>query len=184
MEMESSGRCTRGTFEDRRASEGDEQEVSAATMEVAPMVVGLEHANGSTAAGTVDPSSRPADAASPTGEPSSVPKAPAKPKGGKLRLRKRRRKVRLLYLMQAWSVSLVVHVAILSALAAATFTSSDTLKKIVQLDSALASHRDGEQEMLPIYADPDNIPRDKAVGDENADDPREPAMMVLNDERR
>ena len=58
----------------------------------------------------------------------------------------------------------------------------DTLKKIIQLDSALASHRAGEQETLPIYADPDNIPRDKAVGDEHADDPREPSVMVLGDD--
>ena len=47
-------------------------------------------------------------------------------------------RVRLRYLMQAWSVSLVVHVAILSALAAATFTSSDAIKKILNFDSALA----------------------------------------------
>ena len=37
----------------------------------------------------------------------------------------------------------------------ATF-SSDSIKKIVQLDSALASHRNGEQELTPIYADPSN----------------------------
>ena len=45
--------------------------------------------------------------------------------GQKLRPRRRKR-VRLRYLMQAWGVSLVVHVVILSALAAATFTSPDT----------------------------------------------------------
>ena len=70
--------------------------------------------------------------------------------------------------MQAWGVSLVVHVAILSALAAATFSSRDAIKKIVNFDSALASYRNGEPEVLPIYADPDNIPRDRAIGDENA----------------
>ncbi len=116
-----------------------------------------------------------------TGEPGPAPKAPATPKVTKLRPRKRRGKVRLLYLMEAWSVSLVVHVAILSALAAATFSSSDISKKVVQLDSALASHRNGEQEILPVYADPDNQQRDKTVGDEHADDPREPSMMVLNE---
>ena len=72
------------------------------------------------------------------------------------------------YLMQAWGVSLVVHVVILSALAAATFTSQDTIKKIVNFDSALASFGNGEPEVLPIYADPDNIPRDRAIGDEHA----------------
>ena len=77
--------------------------------------------------------------------------------------------------MQAWGVSLVVHVAILSALAAATFTSQDAIKKIVNFDSALASYRNGEPELLPIYADPDNIPRDRAIGDEHASTPGEPA---------
>ena len=72
------------------------------------------------------------------------------------------------YLMQAWSVSLLVHVAILSALAAATFSAKETIKKILNFDSALAGFRNGEPEPLPIYADPDNIRRDKAVGDENA----------------
>ena len=63
--------------------------------------------------------------------------------------------------MQAWGVSFVVHVVILSALAAATFTSQDTIKKIISFDSALASYSNGEPELLPIYADPDNIPRDQ-----------------------
>jgi hypothetical protein len=170
-------------------------QLTAATMEVAPVVVSPEHSNGvaaaalspgsgvgartsveTTGAGAVD------GEAAASGEPGPVPKAPAAPKVTKLRLRKRRRKVRLLYLMEAWSVSLVVHVAILSALAAATFSSSDTVKKIIQLDSALASHRNGEQELTPIYADPDNVPRDKAIGDEHASDPREPSMMVVGDD--
>ncbi len=180
---------TESSFEDHVTSQGGGQAATAATMEVAPMVVGLEHANGSAAGSTGEPSSSPAETVSPdepAGEPTSVPKAPPTPKGASkvanLRPRKRRRKVRLLYLMEAWSVSLVVHVAILSALAAATLAPSDTLKKIIQLDSALASHRAGEQETLPIYADPDNIPRDKTIGAEHADDPREPAMMVLSND--
>ena len=80
------------------------------------------------------------------------------PQISKLRA-KRRKRVRLRYLMQAWGVSLVVHVVILSALAAATFTSPDTVKKIINFDSALASYSNGEPEVLPIYADPDNVPR-------------------------
>ena len=76
----------------------------------------------------------------------------------------RLRRVRMRYLMQAWSVSLLVHVVILSALAAATFTAKDTVKKILNFDSALAGFQNGEQEVLPIYADPDNIRRDKALG--------------------
>jgi von Willebrand factor type A domain len=98
----------------------------------------------------------------------------------KLRTRRRKR-VRLRYLMQAWSVSLVVHVVILSALAAATFTSQDTIKKIVNFDSALASYSSGEREVLPIYADPDNIPRDRAIGNENAATPGEAAPVMVSD---
>ena len=85
------------------------------------------------------------------------------------------------YLMQAWGVSLVVHVVILSALAAATFTSEDTIKKIINFDSALASFSNGEPEVLPIYADPDNVPRDRAIGDEHAATPGEAAPVVLSD---
>ena len=98
----------------------------------------------------------------------------------KLRPRRRRR-VRMRYLMQAWSVSLLVHVVILLALAAATFTAKDAVKKILNFDSALAGFRDGEQEVLPIYADPDNIRRDRAVGDENANKPGEPALVVMSE---
>ena len=98
----------------------------------------------------------------------------------KLRPRRRRR-VRMRYLMQAWSVSLLVHVVILSALAAATFTAKDAVKKILNFDSALAGFRNGEQEVLPIYADPDNIRRDHAVGDENANKPGEPALVVMSE---
>ena len=157
-------------------------QLTAPTMEIAPVVVGPEHSNGvAAAAPSPGPPSGSGASAAATGEPGSAPKAPAAPKVTNLRPRKRRRKVRLLYLMEAWSVSLVVHVAILSALAAATFSSSDVVKKVINLDSALASHRNGEQELTPIYADPDNVPRDKAIGDEHASDPGEPSMMVLAD---
>jgi hypothetical protein len=98
----------------------------------------------------------------------------------KLRPRRRRR-VRLRYLMQAWSVSLVVHVAILSALATATFSSQDKIKKIINFDSALGSYRNGEPEPLPIYADPDNSPRDRAVGDEHASTRGDPATAMVGD---
>jgi hypothetical protein len=102
------------------------------------------------------------------------------PRVNRLRVRRRRR-VRLRYLMQAWGVSLIVHVAILSALAAATFSSKDTIKKIISFDSALASFANGELEVAPIYADPDTISRDKAIGNENATTPGEPAPAVLGE---
>ena len=115
------------------------------------------------------------------GEAAAAAKAPKSPKSTRLQPRKRRRKPRLLHLMQAWSVSLVVHVAILSALAVATFSSSDTIKKTIQLDSALSPYRNGEQELTPIYADPDTQKRDKAIGDEHAEKPGEPTMVVLGE---
>ena len=101
------------------------------------------------------------------------------PRVSKLRPRRRRR-IRLRYLMQAWGVSLIVHVAILLALAAATF-SPDVVTKIVNFDSALAGYRNGEPEVLPIYADPDNIIRDKSIGDENANSAAEPVQIVTGD---
>ena len=93
----------------------------------------------------------------------------------------RRRRVRTRYLMQAWTVSLLVHVAILSVLAAATFSANKAISKILNFDSAMAGFRNGEPESLPIYADPDKIRRDKAVGDENANTTGEPALTVMNE---
>jgi hypothetical protein len=69
--------------------------------------------------------------------------------------------------LPAWSVSLFVHVVILSALAAATFSAQDRNKKPINFDSALAGYRQGEREELNIWADPANIPRDQAVGNEH-----------------
>jgi hypothetical protein len=100
--------------------------------------------------------------------------------GSKLRSGRRRR-VRLRYLMQAWTVSLLVHVGILSVLAAATFSAKEAVNKILNFDSALAGFRNGEVEPLPIYADPDTIRRDKAVGDENANAPGEQTATAMNE---
>lgn len=121
-----------------------------------------------------------ASASAPAASASAPPAPPPAPKGGKLRPRRRPR-IRLAHLLQAWSFSLIVHAAILLALAFATFSSSDTIKQAINFDSALAGHRNGEQELTPIYADPDNIERNKAIGDEHANDPGEPAMMVVGE---
>src|SRR5262249_4651029 len=72
---------------------------------------------------------------------------------------------RLRHLLPAWSVSLLVHVVILSALAAATFSNQDAIRRAVSFDSALASYRQGEREELNIWADPATIPRDRATGE-------------------
>jgi hypothetical protein len=70
-------------------------------------------------------------------------------------------------LVPAWCVSLLVHVALLVALAAATFSGQDPANRPINFDSALAGYHQGEPEMLPILADPENIPRDRAVGQEH-----------------
>jgi hypothetical protein len=76
---------------------------------------------------------------------------------------------------------LVVHVAILSALAAATFSSRDAIKRAINFDSALASLHGGEPELVPIYADPDNSVRDRAIGNEHADTAGETAPVVMGE---
>ena len=109
-------------------------------------------------------------------------KPSANPASARTKLRPRhRRKIRIRYLMQAWTVSLLVHVLILSALAAATFSVKETINKILNFDSALAGFRSGELELLPIYANPDSIRRDQAIGDENANKPEEPVLMIMGD---
>ena len=104
----------------------------------------------------------------PAGTPSSAASASSKPASRAPKLRPQwRQRVRLSYLLPAWSVSLLVHVVILSALAAATFSAQDKNKKPISFDSALAGYRQGEREELNIWADPAAIPRDQAVGSEH-----------------
>ena len=119
---------------------------------------------------------------SPQAEVAEARKPRTKPANAGSKLRSgRRRRVRLRYLMQAWTVSLLVHVGILSVLAAATFSAKEAVNKILNFDSALAGFRNGEVEPLPIYADPDTIRRDKAVGDENASTPGEQISTAMNE---
>ena len=104
----------------------------------------------------------------PAGTPSSAASACSKPASRAPKLRpQRRQRVRLRHLLPAWSVSLLVHVVILSALAAATFSAQDKNKKPISFDSALAGYRRGEREELNIWADPATIPRDQAIGNEH-----------------
>jgi hypothetical protein len=68
----------------------------------------------------VDSSPVSAAVSSPATDPAAPPppaasQRPAKATGSKLRPKRRRGKIRLAHLMQAWTVSLVVHVVILSA---------------------------------------------------------------------
>jgi hypothetical protein len=129
-------------------------------------------------------SSTPSSHASPPPEPLSSARstaAPASPPRGPRLRAKHHHRIRLRYLINAWGVSLVVHGIVLSALAFATVSSTDVVKKIINFDTALASYHSGEPELLPIYADPDNIPRDRAIGDEQATSPGEPAQVMVAD---
>jgi hypothetical protein len=186
-------------------------EVTAQTIEAAPVVVGVGAVNsGSLGAASGGNAMTPISAgvavqaaapqaneaasslqgnpatstpgAPPLSESSAPPSASSSRATPAARLRpKRRRRVRVRYILQAWGVSLVVHIAILSALAAATFSSRDVIKRVINFDSALALNHGGEQELVPIYADPANIPRDRAIGEENAETAGERAPVVMGD---
>lgn len=187
-------------------------EVTAQTIEAAPVVVGMgagdsgpavrapqgdaaaatspsQAANGESVPGDPAPATQArgaseagaaTEAATLPGGTQPNPSARSGAPAAKLRPRRRRR-ARMRYLLQAWGFSLVVHVAILSALAAATFSSGAAINKVINFDSALASNHGGEQELTPIYADPDNSVRNQAIGDEHATTSGEPAQMVVGD---
>ena len=107
---------------------------------------------------------------------------PRQPRAPKFKLQPRRRtRVRLRHLLPAWSVSLLVHVVILSALAAATFTAHDD-KKSINFDSALAGYRDGEKQDLNVLADPADIPRTEAVGKEHGGASPDQMIEMANNE--
>lgn len=94
-----------------------------------------------------------------------APAAAARPVD-KATARKRRRRRRALRLaLPAWSVSFVIHMTILIALAAATF-SEPVRKAMNSIDSALVSNPGGADELVKIWAEPTNQPRDQAVGND------------------
>lgn len=81
----------------------------------------------------------------------TAPDAPAEPRVRKLQPRRRKR-IRLKHVLPAWSVSLLVHLAIFSALAASITTSAPEAKP-VNFDSALGG-ADRAVEDTPILDDP------------------------------
>jgi len=99
-----------------------------------------------------------------TGEPAAPVKLDAAAR------KKRRRRRSLKRAIPSWGVSAVIHLVILVALGAATF-STEVRKKILNIDSALVSNPGGADEMVHILADPSNQPRDQAAGSEGASAP-------------
>lgn len=108
--------------------------------------------------------------------PAAQPAPPVEDAPRRPRLRPiRRSRLSLKRLIPAWVFSVLVHAAILMTLAAATVSSQDSLRKVLNIDSALALKDPGaEPELLQIYADPADIPRTQAVGDEHETSPGEP----------
>jgi len=122
-----------------------------------------------------------ADPASPSGPPAGPPSAPAaaaepKPKAGS-KLLGRRRRARRRWDAPAWVVSALFHVVFLGLLAAATFT-PDVSATIANLNSALVSTSDSSDELVNIYNDPTNMPRDQAVGEATATSSGAPEGLV------
>src|SRR6185312_9741134 len=86
-------------------------------------------------------------------------------------IRKRRRRRRSLRLMlPAWAVSLLIHVSLIVGLAVVTF-STETGKKILSINCTLVANPGGADELVKIWADPSNQPRDQAVGSEGSSAP-------------
>jgi hypothetical protein len=94
--------------------------------------------------------------------PAAEPVTP-EPAAKAMRARKRRRRRTLRIDAPAWAASLLVHVAVLSLLGLATF-SGEVRKAVANINSALVANPTGPDEMVPIYADPSNAPREFAVG--------------------
>src|SRR4051812_25025446 len=88
---------------------------------------------------------------------------PPPPETKAARAKKRRRRRVLRREAPAWAVSLVVHVVVPTFLGLATF-SGEVQKVVANINSALVANPTGADEMVHIYADPSNTPRDQAVG--------------------
>lgn len=89
---------------------------------------------------------------------------PPVPEDAAERKKKRRRRKAARLAVPAWGVSLIMHVAILFTLAAVTFSSTEAARKILKIDSAMVANPGGADELVKVYAEPSNAPRDQAVG--------------------
>jgi von Willebrand factor type A domain len=130
---------------------------SSAPSEPAP----AHHADGPPSAGAADSSQgNKKEAATP-----DTPTAAAAAKTARAQKRRRRRALKVD--APAWAISVVVHVAVLMFLALYTF-SSEVKQVVANINSALVANPTGAEEMVHIYADPSNTPRESAVGSEGS----------------
>lgn len=90
---------------------------------------------------------------------------PATPEEAAARRTKRRRRRAARVAMPAWGISVIMHIVILLGLGALTFSSTETGKKLLaKIDSAMVANPGGADELVKVYAEPSNAPRDQAVG--------------------
>ncbi|MDR3637864.1 MAG: hypothetical protein P4L84_28925 [Isosphaeraceae bacterium] len=150
-----------------------------ATVETSPPIASQAPPFGETEAAGQVPETPPAgeenaDAPGPPKSKGSSPfghffkRSPAPPKAQAERLtpesktkRRRRRAARVT--APSWGVSFLIHLVILGALGAMTF-STEVRNKILNIDSAMVANPGGADELVHIYADPSNQPRNSAVG--------------------
>jgi hypothetical protein len=109
------------------------------------------------------PAADPAAASASAPPPTEPAAAAAAPEAKAVRARRRRRRRTLRVDAPAWAISLLMHVAVLTLLGLATF-SSEVRKAVANINSALVVNPTGPEEMVHIYADPSNTPREFAVG--------------------
>lgn len=105
--------------------------------------------------------------------------AKAAEKHARARARARQHRRRTLFsAVPAWTVSAIVHLAILTSLAAYTF--KEQVKKVLPIDSALVpTSNTAETEATPIYADPSANRSDQAVGSESTPAPPSQAEATV-----
>ncbi len=88
---------------------------------------------------------------------------PATPENAAERKKKRRRRKVTRVMIPSWGISAIMHFVILGSLAIVTF-STEAKKIMAKIDSAMVANPGGADELVKIYAEPSNAPRDQAVG--------------------
>ncbi len=138
----------------------------ATAIEVVPAAQAAAPAVDPAALTAVDAAAAPAPTPPAEAGPKPTPPAEAGPK-----LRRKRRVARKRWDAPAWAVSAMIHVGILVGLAAVATTSGEVVKQLANLDSALVANPGSAEELTKIYADPNDAPRESAVGDVNSPTP-------------